>query len=109
MTVKKRGRPFGSKNKPKESIYRDSFATARALRPYQKDIVSEFQKTLDEWDQMEKQTNWEDIAKKLQVENGVYKAENEELASICVTRWQEIEHLKYLVSYLEKRIENATV
>jgi hypothetical protein len=109
MTVKKRGRPFGSKNKPKESIYRDPFKTAKALRPFQKDVVSEFQKTLDEWDQMEKQTNWEEIAKKLQVEINLYKNENEQLAQVCIQRLNEIEHLKYLVSYLEKRIENSAI
>lgn len=111
MVKSKRGRPVGSKNKPKvpASIYKESFGLAKALKPFQKDVISDFQKTLDEWERMEKKTNWEEIAKKQEIELKVYVEENEDLAKICISRWEEIQHLKYLVSYLEKRLENTTV
>lgn len=91
------------------SIYKDSFSLAKALKPFKRDVVSEFQKTLDEWERMENQTNWEEVAKKLQTELSVYKDENEELAKICIMRWEEIQHLKYLVSYLEGKHEDSLV
>jgi hypothetical protein len=87
---KKRGRPVGSNNKPKNPI--DDFA-----------------KTLADWDRMENQVNWEDVAKKQEQTINVYKIENEELAKICKQRWAEIEHLKYLITYLERKLEDASI
>ena len=87
---RKRGRPAGVKNKPKNPI-------------------SDFQKTLNEWDRMEAQTNWEVIAKKQESRIAAYIAENEELAKICVMRWEEISHLKYLITYLERKHEDSSV
>lgn len=101
MMKRKPGRPRGTKNKIKPVVLIDK---AKRVEP-----ISDFQRTLDEWDRMEKQTSWEEIAKKLQIELSVYKDENDELAKICISRWEEIQHLKYLVSYLEKRIENAAI
>lgn len=89
----KRGRPAGSKNKPKSNI-------------------NDFAKTLAEWDRMEAEQSkidWETIAKKQEDRIKLYIAENEELAKICVMRWEEIQHLKYLVSYLEGRHEDSSV
>jgi hypothetical protein len=31
------------------------------------------------------------------------------LAKICIMRWEEIQHLKYLVKYLEGRHEDTSV
>jgi hypothetical protein len=87
---KKRGRPVGSKNKSQNPI-------------------SDFQKTLNEWDKKERQNNWEVIAKKQESRIAAYIAENEELAKICVMRWEEIQHLKYLVTYLERKNEDSSV
>jgi hypothetical protein len=99
MTIKKRGRPVGSKNKkPVVSIYKKGIAP-----------ISDFQKTLNEWDKKEKQNNWEVIAKKQEERLVAYIAENEELAKICVMRWEEIQHLKYLVTYLERKHEDSSV
>jgi len=89
MTTKKRGRPVGSKNK--------------------KNPIDDFKKTLEEWDRMENHVNWEDVAKKQENVINIYKIENEELAKICKQRWAEIEHLKYLITYLERKLEDATV
>jgi len=99
MTIKKRGRPVGStKKKPILSIYKKGM-----------DPISDFQKTLNEWDHMEAQTNWELIAKKQEDRLKAYIAENEELAKICVMRWEEISHLKYLITYLERKNEDSSV
>lgn len=87
---KKRGRPVGVKNKPKNPI-------------------DDFKKTLEEWDRKEAQTDWELIAKKQEDRLKAYIAENEELAKICVMRWEEIQHLKYLVTYLERKNEDSSV
>jgi hypothetical protein len=87
---KKRGRPLGVKNKPKNPI-------------------DDFKKTLEEWDRKEAQTDWELIAKKQEDCLKAYIAENEELAKICIMRWEEIQHLKYLVTYLERKNEDSSV
>ena len=87
---KKRGRPIGVKNKPKNPI-------------------DEFKKTLDEWNRMDNHVNWEDVAKKQEGVINTYKVENEAIAKICKQRWDEIEHLKYLITYLERKLEDATV
>jgi hypothetical protein len=89
MTTKKRGRPVGSKNKSKP--------------------ISNFARALEEWDRMENQVNWEEVAKRQENVINVYKVENEDLAKICKQRWDEIEHLKYLITYLERKLEDAAI
>ena len=96
--IKKRGRPAGSKNKV--LILKDKNNRSE---------VSNFAETLKEWDRMEARTNWELIAKKQEERLTAYIAENEELAKICIMRWEEIQHLKYLVSYLEGKHEDSSV
>ena len=81
--TKKRGRPAGVKNKKKQPIEEFKFP----------DEVN----------------NWELIAKKQEDRIAAYIAENEELAKICVMRWEEIAHLKYLVSYLERKNEDSSI
>jgi hypothetical protein len=96
--IKKIGRPAGSKNKV--LILKDKDNRSE---------VSNFAETLKQWDRMEAQTNWELIAKKQEERLTAYIAENEELAKICIMRWEEIQHLKYLVSYLEGKHEDSSV
>jgi hypothetical protein len=95
---KKRGRPLGSKSKVLILNDKDN-----------RSEISNFAETLKEWDRMEAQTNWELIAKKQEERLTAYIAENEELAKICIMRWEEIQHLKYLVSYLEGKHEDSSV
>jgi hypothetical protein len=106
MTIKKRGRPVGSKNKKitPAQMHKAAKLIAKSSNP-----INDFAKTLKEWDEMEAQTNWELIAKKQEERLSAYIAENEELANICVMRWEEIQHLKYLVSYLEGKNEDSSV
>ena len=96
MTNKNRGRP------PKNDLKFPDFKP----RP-----VS-LQEKLKEWDQFDSpfiETNWEEVAKKQETQLNVYITENEELDEICIKRWEEIQHLKYLVAYLEKRLEDSSV
>jgi hypothetical protein len=71
--------------------------------------MDEFSKALNEWDQMENQVDWEIVAKKQEDRLNAYIAENDELAKICIMRWEEIQHLKYLVKYLEGKHEDSSV
>jgi hypothetical protein len=104
--LKKRGRPAGSKNKKPTPAQMSKAAKLIAHSP---NPIDEFAKTLKEWDAMENQVNWEHIAKKQEERIKMYINENEELARICIMRWEEIQHLKYLVKYLEGRHEDASV
>lgn len=96
MIMKKRGRPVGSKNK-------------------QKNPIDEFKKTLDEWDRMEAEkeledkVDWKAVAFKQEERLKAYMVENDELAQICISRWEEIQNLKYLVKYLEGKHEDSSV
>jgi len=53
--------------------------------------------------------HWEEVAQKQEMELNVLRQENEELARICVQRWETIEDWKKLVKYLEGRIEDLTI
>lgn len=66
---------------------------------------------LKKWKNMEDHPveTWETIAKKQEERLSAYIAENEELAKICIMRWEEIQHLKYLVTYLEGKHEDSSV
>ena len=89
MTIKKRGRPIGlNKN-----------LTA----------IDDFAQTLQEWDELDKQVDWEEVAKKQEIKLKAYIDENDELAKICIMRWDEIQNLKYLIKYLEGRNEDSSV
>jgi len=101
MIKRKPGRPRGTKNKIKVVTLSD--------KDNRNDSISDFQKTLEQWDRMENEVNWEDIVKKQEQTINVYKIENEELAKICKQRWYEIEHLKYLITYLERKLEDASI
>jgi len=53
--------------------------------------------------------HWEEVAQKQEMELNVLRQENEELARICVQRWETIEDWKKLVKYLEGRVEDLTI
>jgi len=53
--------------------------------------------------------HWEEVAQKQEVELNVLRQENEELARICVLRYEEIEKWKFVIKYLENRIENSSI
>jgi len=104
MTIKKRGRPVGS-------IKKGLDMRAQLLDEVQRNpsIIDDFAKTLKAWDEMEAQVNWEEIAKKQETELKVLRDENDELARICVNRFEKINDYMKLVKYLEGRIEDLTI
>jgi hypothetical protein len=53
---------------------------------------------------MENQTNWEEVAKKQEVELSVLRTENDELARICVLRYEANTDLRKIISYLESKL-----
>ena len=68
--------------------------------------------TLKKWDAMDAkpvQVDWESIAKKQETELKVLRDENDELARICVNRFEKINDYMKLVKYLEGRIEDITI
>jgi hypothetical protein len=106
MTIKKRGRPANPLVIKQSDIVREKI---KNFTPKEQD---DFMKTLQAWDRMEEEATkieWESIAKKQEERINLYIAENEELAQICIKRWEEIQHLKYLVKYLEGRHEDSSV
>lgn len=74
-----------------------------------KSNISDFSKAIEDWDKLEEQVDWQEIAHKQEGRLTAYIAENEELANICISRWEEIQHLKYLVKYLEGKHEDSSV
>ena len=102
--MKKRGRPIGS-IKQKRNI------PTALLKEVQSNpsIIDDFAKTLADWDALDKQVNWEEVAKKQETELKVLRDENDELARICVNRFEKINDYMKLVKYLEGRIEDLTI
>lgn len=82
---------------------------SRILKKPPINIVDDFAKTLKAWDEMENHVDWEIIAKKQEERITMYINENEELAKICIMRWEEIQNLKYLIKYLEGKNEDSSV
>jgi hypothetical protein len=107
MNIKKRGRPAGSKSKAKPvtlaQVHKAAEVIAKSINP-----VNDFAQTLAAWDEMEK-INWEEVAKKQETELKVLRDENDELARICVNRFEKINDYMKLVKYLEGRIEDITI
>lgn len=100
--LKKRGRP--AKHMvcaPAEpsSIYTNDEAAAKAAHE------ANIQRLIAE----RAPVHWEEVAQKQETELNVLRQENEELARICILRYEEIEKWKFVVKYLESRIENSTV
>ena len=106
----KRGRPAGSKSKP--FLFGQNDTVRERIKNFTPKEQDELMKTLEAWDRMEAEATkieWETIAKKQEDRINLYIAENEELAAICIKRWEEIQHLKYLIKYLEGKHEDYSV
>ena len=85
----KRGRPVGSKNKRKKL----------KVTP-----ISEFQKTLNEWDEAEKKVDFKDLCQKLQEALAKSYVEAEELDK-AITYWRnETAARDVIIRYLESRV-----
>ena len=88
MTVKKRGRPVGVKNKPK--------ATKQAQ------IVS-FEKQLEEWDRKQNAVDYKELSEKLQEALAKSYVEAEQLERQVGQLRNEVAARDVIINYLESR------
>jgi len=114
MTEKRRGRKPVSKNKPKTLIAPLGIAhhARQLLRDMQKEVPinkETFNQAIEKMMSEEKKVDWEELAKKQENQMQVLRLENEDLAKICVDRWETIQDKDKIIRYLESRIENLTI
>jgi len=99
MITKKRGRP--SKASLEAQLKKD----ALALKKHEELHEANIQRLIAE----RAPVHWEEVAQKQEVELQVLRQENEELARICMARFEKIEDWMKIVKYLEGRVEDLTV
>ena len=87
MTIKKRGRPFGVKNRPKVK---------------QVQILT-FEKQLEEWDRKENEVNYKELCEKLQEALAKSYVEAEDLSKTIDTLSRELRARDVIITYLEMR------
>jgi cell fate (sporulation/competence/biofilm development) regulator YlbF (YheA/YmcA/DUF963 family) len=87
MTVKKRGRPVGVKNKPKTK---------------QAHILT-FEKQLEAWDEKEKTVNFKELCEKLQEALAKSYVEAEQLERQVAMLQTEVSARDVVIRYLESR------
>ena len=68
-----------------------------------------FNEAVDQMVAEDNKVNWEKLAKKQETELRIVRGENDDLAKICVERWNEIEYLNKLVKYLEGKYEDLAI
>jgi hypothetical protein len=90
MTVKKRGRPVGSKNKPKTKVVK------------QHQVLS-FEKQLEEWDKKEKQVELKELCEKLQNALAKSYVECENFEKDIAIYQKEILRRDVIIQYLESK------
>ena len=88
MTIKKRGRPLGVKNKPK-AVKRTQVLT--------------FEKQLEAWEKKENAVNYKELSEKLQEALAKSYVETEQLERQIVTLQAEINARDVVIRYLESR------
>ena len=88
MTVKKRGRPVGVKNKPK------TIKQAHILT---------FEKQLEEWDEKEQKVNFKELCEKLQEALAKSYVEAEQLERQVGQLRNEVAARDVIITYLESR------
>ena len=87
MTIKKRGRPAGSKNKP--AVKRSQVLT--------------FEKQLEEWEKKENAVNYKELSEKLQEALAKSYVEAEQLERQIAGLQNEIGARDVVIRYLESR------
>lgn len=96
----KRGRPKGSKNKKPTpaQMHKAAAKIANSSNP-----ISEFQKTLNQWDEAEKKVDFKDLCQKLQEALAKSYVEAEGLEK-AITYWRnEVAARDVIIRYLEGR------
>ena len=90
MTIKKRGRPVGVKNKPKTKVVK------------QHHFLS-FEKQLEDWDNKEKQIDLQSLCEKLQDALAKAYIDCEKFEKDVATYQSEILRRDVIIQYLESR------
>jgi pyridoxine/pyridoxamine 5'-phosphate oxidase len=90
MTIKKRGRPVGSKNKPEIKVVKRTNVLA-------------FEKQLEEWDKKEKQVDLQGLCEKLQDALAKAYVDCEKFEKDIATYQSEILRRDVIIQYLESR------
>ena len=90
MTIKKRGRPVGSKNKPKTKVIKRS-------------TVLTFEKQLEAWEKKENAVNYKELSEKLQEALAKSYVEAEQLERQIAVLQTEISARDVVIRYLESR------
>jgi transcriptional regulator NrdR family protein len=88
MTIKKRGRPVGVKNKPKTTK--------------QEQILS-FEQQLEEWDRKQNAVDYKELCDKLQEALAKSYVESEDLSKTIDTLSRELRARDVIITYLEMR------
>ena len=90
MVAKKRGRPVGSKNKPK----------AKVVKKHQ---LLTFEQELKAWDQKEKKVDFKELCEKLQEALAKSYVEAEQLDRQIAALRNEVAARDVIINYLESR------
>jgi hypothetical protein len=90
MTIKKRGRPVGSKNKPKTKVVKRS-------------QILTFEKQLAAWDKKDNAVNYKELCEKLQEALAKSYVEAEQLERQIAVLQNEISARDVVIRYLESR------
>jgi hypothetical protein len=90
MTIKKRGRPVGSKNKPKTKVVKRS-------------PILTFEKQLAAWDKKDNAVNYKELCEKLQEALAKSYVEAEQLERQIAVLQTEINARDVVIRYLESR------
>lgn len=100
--TKKRGRPAGSKNKKltPAQMHKAAADIAKSDNP-----ISEFQKTLNEWDFQEQKVDFKDLCQKLQEALAKSYVEAEELERVIAHWRNEVAARDVVIRYLESKIQ----
>jgi hypothetical protein len=81
----------------------------RRGRPKKHEYTISFSQAVDKMIAEDNKVDWEELAKKQENQMQVLRLENEDLAKICVERWETIQDKDKIIRYLEGRIEDLTI
>lgn len=73
------------------------------------EVKKTFTDILKEMDEIDSRVDWEKVAKKQETELKIIRNENEDLAKICIERWETIQDKDKIIKYLEGRLENLAI
>lgn len=101
----KRGRPKGSKNKPKVIKMLEVQVAEGRKKAMENTPISSFEETLKEWDRMENEVDFKELCQKLQEALAKSYVEAEELERMVAYWRNEVGARDIVIRYLESRIK----